>query len=335
MVSLWARRYRLHRWLAAGLAAAVAAGLLGLAGGLGGTALAPAGEPAARTEGAPPDPAVAEGRRAAPEPAHPNVFFNPVLFYSGLEAARRPTAVPGVSGAGLAVSGSVAGGLVPHHDLAGELLSGFFLRLEESPPDVIFLVGPNHDAAGAPVITGRRAWQTDFGRVEVDREAVDALVAAGLAAVDEDVLAREHAMGTLMPYIKFHAPEARVVPLILHRGLTLAELRRLASALAAQLGPGRILVASVDFSHYLARAEAEARDRETLATIRAGDLDRLLRMGPEHLDSPGSVAVLLMAMAATGVDGPVVLGHTNSGEILRDHLIETTSYFTFLFTNKE
>lgn len=310
------RRWRLAA-VAAVCAAALAAGVVGKGAA-----------PRAAVDATPPTGA----GRAATQRAHPNAFFNPTLFYQGLEAARRSA-----SGAGpvtASAAGRLAGGLVPHHDLAAELLSGFFLLLEEDPPEVIFLVGPNHEAAGPPVITGRRPWQTDFGLVEVDPGAVDALVGLGLAAVEEDVLAREHAMGTLMPYIKFHAPEARVVPLILHRGLSRADLERLAGALAAELGPGRILVASVDFSHYLTRPEAEAMDRETLATITAGDLDRLLQMGPEHLDSPGSVAVLLTAMAAAGADGPTVLGHTNSGAILRDDLIETTSYFTFVFTHR-
>jgi len=297
-----------RRWSAAVLVLVVAAGLFGLAGG-----------PAAS------EPPSAGAARAAPRPSQPNAFFNPKLFYDGLAAA---------TGAAEPAAGSLAGGLVPHHDLAAELLSGFFLQMEADPPEVIFLVGPNHDAAGAPVITGRRAWQTSFGQVEADLEAVDALVDAGLAAVDESVLEREHSMGTLMPYIKYHAPGARVVPLVLRRNLTLPELQRLADGLAVYLGPGRILVASVDFSHYLTRAEAEVRDEETLAAIMAGDLDRLLRMDNDHLDSPGAVAVLLMSMEAVGADGPTVLGHTNSGLILRDDLIETTSYFTFGFARR-
>ncbi|MBP2019229.1 AmmeMemoRadiSam system protein B [Symbiobacterium terraclitae] len=314
-----------RRQLAAALVLVIATGLLGLAGGPPGSARGPLGLAGAGDDGpSPVAPEPDERLPAAPEPAQPNVFFNPKLFYGGLEAAR---------GAAATVAGPLAGGLVPHHDLAAELLSGFFLQLEAEPPEVIFLVGPNHDAAGQPVITGRRSWQTDFGLVEADRAAVDALVAAGLAAVDEAVLAREHSMGTLMPYIKYHAPGARVVPLVLHRNLTLPELKRLADGLAEQLGPGRILVASVDFSHYLTRAEAEARDEETLAAVMAGDLDRLLGMGNDHLDSPGAVAVLLMAMEASGAEGPAVLGHTNSGRILRDDLVETTSYFTFVFVN--
>lgn len=322
-------RQAMRRWLAAAAAAAVVAWMLGLAEGApekaGGPAGA-AGEPV-KMAGEQPEPGPEAVRRLPrSEVAQPNVFFNPRLFYDGLAAAGR--SAPKVA------AGPLAGGLVPHHDLAAELLSGFFLMLEAEPPEVIFLVGPNHEAAGPRVITGRRPWQTDFGRVEADQEAVDALVTAGLATVEEEVLAREHAMGTLMPYIKYHAPEARVVPLVLHRGLSLPELERLAGALSAQLGPGRILVASVDFSHYLTRAEAEARDAQTLAAIRAGDLDRLLGMGPGHLDSPEAVSVLLMAMAASGAEGPTVLGHTNSGVILRDDLIETTSYFTFVFTRE-
>ena len=328
-----------RRWLAAAAAVVAVAWLLGLAWGPPGGAAqggvvsggeAPGG---AVSGGAVSGGAVSGGKapreaappRPRPRPAQPNAFFNARLFYGGLEAAGRSA---------LTAAPPLAGGLVPHHDLAAELLSGFFLVLEAQPPEVIFLVGPNHEAAGPPVVTGRRAWQTDFGQVEADLDAVDALLAAGIAEVEEEVLSGEHTMGTLMPYIKYHTPEARVVPLVLHRGLTLPELERLAGALAQLLGPGRILVASVDFSHYLTRAEAEARDAETLAAVMAGDLDRLLRMGPDHLDSPEAVSVLLMAMDAVGAEGPTVLGHTNSGEILRDDLIETTSYFTFAFTRR-
>lgn len=254
--------------------------------------------------------------------SQPNAFYDPNLFFPGLQAAEREKAES---------EGPLTGGLVPHHDLAAPLLSRFFLQLEPHPPTTVIVVGPNHENRGQPIITGRRGWQTDFGVVEADLTLVDSLAKAGLAVVDDTALSTEHSVGTLMPYLKYHAPEARVVPVILHRDVPMQDLRRLAGALAGYLTGDRLLIASVDFSHYLTRAEAEQKDVVTLQAIQSADLEALMRMGPDHLDSPGSLSVLLLAMQQAGARGPNLTGHTNSGVILRSDTVETTSYFTFTF----
>nr|PZN36723.1 MAG: AmmeMemoRadiSam system protein B [Bacillota bacterium] len=121
------------------------------------------------------------------------------------------------------------------------------------------------------------------------------------------------------------------MPIILHRGVTVAEARRLAGALATRIGPGAVLIGSVDFSHYLPRAEAAARDRETLAAIGCRDWDTLLAMGNDHLDSPATVAVVFMAMAAAGAGEPELVAHANSGDLVGSDGVETTSYLVFQF----
>lgn len=257
----------------------------------------------------------------------PNAFFDTEQFYGGLRAARANPA-PRASG------GPVIGGLVPHHILAGALLSELFLELEEQRPTTVTVVGPNHEHVGQRAVTGRRSWATDFGPVEADLALVHGLVAAGLAVVDEEALTAEHSVGALMPYVKHHLPGARVVPIILHRPVTVEEQRRLAEHLAPLLGRERVLVASVDFSHYLTRAEAEAKDVVTLQAIRDFDLPALMRMGPDHLDSPPSLGVLMLTMQQLGAAGPEVAGHTNSGILYGNDRIETTSYFTFKYRKK-
>lgn len=291
-----------------------------------------AGAPAA----APPAPAggaaaPAAGSAAAPAAdAQPNAFFAPEQFYKGLRQAQELPAVRRAGGEG-ARAGGLAGGLVPHHALAGVMFSAFFLELEERQPDTVFVVGPNHENKGARIITGRRAWATDFGQVEADGALVDSLVQSRLAVLDDDVLASEHAIGALMPYLKYHTPAARVVPVIVHKGVTLGEVRALADFLAPLLGPERLLVASVDFSHYLTRAEAEAKDEVTWQAIQDFDLPALLRMGPDHLDSPAALSLLMVAMQKLGAAGPEVVAHTNSGVLLGNDHIETTSYFTLKY----
>jgi MEMO1 family protein len=259
-----------------------------------------------------------------PSETQPNRFFEPASFDPGLRAV---TAV-GLPPVG---PGRLVGGVAPHHALAGSNLSRFFLRLEAEPPQTLIVVGPNHPERGQRVITGRRGWATDFGVVETEAPLVDALVKAGLATVDEETLAEEHSVGALMPYLKYHAPKTRVVPLILHKDITLAELQRLAEVLAPAVNENRILVASVDFSHYLTRREAQAKDEQTWAAIESADLQELLRMGPDHLDCPPALVLVMLTMERLGAEGPVVEAHTNSGILLASDTIETTSYFTLTY----
>jgi len=253
----------------------------------------------------------------------PNAFFDGAQFGLGLRAGRAHPAP--------ALTGTLVGGLVPHHILASTLLATFWQQLEAQPPHTVIVVGPNHPARGQRIITGRRGWATDFGVVEADNRLIDALVATGLVTVDDETLSEEHSEGAEMPYIKYHAPQATVVPLILHKDVKPEELARLIDVLAPHLGKDCILVASMDFSHYLTRVEAEAKDPESLAAIRSHDLATLWAMGPDHLDSPPSVGMLLLAMQRLGLEQPEILGHTNSGYILQNDATETTSYFVFRY----
>lgn len=271
--------------------------------------------------------------QAAPRPAppatarygvQPDRFYDATSFFNGLEVLRT-RGLPPVR------EGIVVGGLVPHHNLAGEMFSRFFVQLEARPPATVIVVGPNHDNRGQPVTTGRWGWSTAFGVVEADQALVTRLEEAGLATVDDPSLEPEHSIGALMPYVKYHAPGAKVVPIVLHRGVTTREMEALAGFLAPLLSADTVLVASVDFSHYLTRAQAEANDAVTLKAILDFDLTGLMGMGPDYVDSPPSLGVLMLAMRRLGAEGPIVEGNTNSGRLFGSDVAETTSYFTFSY----
>lgn len=312
--------------------------LLALLTVVGGLLLTPAGgTPPPPAPAQPPPPAQPLPPAQPPPPAHrehllappyPDSFFDPLAFHAGLRRALAERA----EAAG--EPEPLLGGVVPHHLLPGYLLSDFFLDLAAAPPRTVILVGPNHENRGARVATSRRGWATPFGTVAVDQEWIDWLAAEGLAVVDDAALLGEHSVGGLMPYLAFHLPGTRVVPIILHHGVSVAEARQLALALAPRLGPDVVLVASVDFSHYLTRAQAEARDQETLAVLGRRDWPVLFAMGNDHLDSPASVGLAFMALAAAGAGEPVLAAHTNSGALVGDDEVETTSYLVFKFNQK-
>ena len=92
-----------------------------------------------------------------------------------------------------------------------------------------------------------------------------------------------------------------------------------------------VLVAPVDFSHYLRNKEAQEKDNITLEVLKNYDYRQLFALNNNYIDSPPSIAVLLMVMQKLGTTQMDVLYHTNSGELQKDDYIETTSYFSITY----
>ncbi len=294
----------------------LAAAILALAGGAALiVALAVAGLGA---EGAKDDPPPVQ------RPTHPMLFFDRGTFYRAVQAA---DAAP-------AMEGPVLGGIIPHHWLPGHLITGFFRGLAAGDaPDTVIILGPNHTNTGsARVLTSDLAWETPFGLVRPNQPLIEALTERGLAKLEPRSLTTEHSVAGIMPAVKYYLPEARVVPLILSGDLRPAEARRLGEALAALWSDDLIIVAAVDFSHYLVRAEAEHHDAVTVGLLRAFDADTLFTLDNAYLDSPPSIAVLLFAMERLGAEHFVLVENTNSGALLGDELVPTTSYVVGYYT---
>lgn len=105
----------------------------------------------------------------------------------------------------------------------------------------------------------------------------------------------------------------------------------LGEKLASLMGENTIILASVDFSHYLKSDEAEKKDQETIYALKNWNLGRIFTMNDDYLDSPASIGVLFKAMEKQGMRDFTILNNTNAGVLLGNKNIETTSYITLLF----
>jgi AmmeMemoRadiSam system protein B len=255
----------------------------------------------------------------APKATHPNTFYDPRLFKTISPEDIKP------------FEGRVYGAVVPHHLLAHELIGEVFAKLAKRPPPLIILLGPNHYNLGNRILTCSLAWQTPFGRVEVDDDIVDELLKTKLVKQDDRPFTKEHSIGNLMPFIKYYLPDTKVVPIIFHHDVSKKEAEQIAQCLSNYVDKGAVVIASVDFSHYLSREKAEQKDQETIKAMKERDFDKLLSFGNDHLDSPASLVTLFFTMERQGITEFEILAHTNSGILLGNDLIETTSYITLVF----
>ncbi|NLV15690.1 MAG: AmmeMemoRadiSam system protein B [Syntrophomonadaceae bacterium] len=222
-------------------------------------------------------------------------------------------------------------GVVPHHLVAADLIADYFQLLSQQQPEVLIIVGPNHENQGAPIITGLYDWQTPQGSVRCEEKIVKALINSDLAVRNEEVLSREHSIGSLVPFVRHFLPETRIVPIIFKHGVSLQEVDSLIKGLRDLTDGEAVLLASVDFSHYLTRSEAEVRDKETLSYMENRDLATLFRLGNDHLDSPASLASAFHWAQAGGGGEFILIHNTNSGILMNSEIMETTSYFVLAF----
>lgn len=232
------------------------------------------------------------------------------------------------------VEGQIISGVLPHHLLAAPLITEFLSALATQKPKLIVLIGPNHDNEGGQVITGLNDWQTPEGRMVTEEKAVQALLESGLAVRDEKVLATEHSITALVPLINHYMPEARVVPIIVQPGITIKDVDAILLKLKPFLKHDAVILASVDFSHYLTRSQAQAKDRMTLGYMQKFDYITLFHLSSDYLDSPAALTGAFRWAEGQGVKQFQVLHNTNSGIIMGNDSIPTTSYFTLVFVKK-
>lgn len=273
---------------------------------------------------------------SAPEDSEGGVIPQPWLtcrYYVDRDFQRSLKAAVPVSHDG----GRLIGGIVTHHLLADTMISFFFTSISAVRPELVFIIGPNHKRVGNKKInTGHWDWQTPYGLLESDDAAVESLVKSCRAGEDFDLLEAEHSISSLVPYVKYYLPEAKIVPLLLHGNLGPEGSKDLAEKIRDAAGSRSwIVIGSIDFSHYLPPDTADKMDEITLEAIEAADLRAISRMDNDYLDSPPSLMTILEIMRNQGEYEMKVTEHSNSAKVTGMYSESTTSYFSILFYDKE
>lgn len=225
---------------------------------------------------------------------HTPAFFDPRTFALALTRSSVPPRI----------AAGIRAVIVPHHWLAADLIVEGLRAIDGEEVRRVILVGPNHTGAGgAPFTTSRWGWRVRGGTVRPDTEGLRGILAHPESISAPQVLQNEHSVAGLVPAVSHFAPRATIVPLVVRARTDTVMLRRMAQTLAGFLrDPHTVLVASVDFSHYLSASEAVLRNRESIEAIRAFDVGRIIGYGNEHMDSPPTIALLLETLRIAGAD---------------------------------
>ena len=166
---------------------------------------------------------------------------------------------------------NVSAGVVPHHLLARNLIDDFFNYIStREKPETIVLLSPDHFNAehiiGGRFITIQPETQEFYG-MKIDDPLISNLASNNNIAFNNSSINLDHGITNLMPFIKKYFPEAKIIPFIISSNSTLKETGQFSDSLNSLTPLKTIVIASVDFSHYLSSSAAKFHDIKSIRTL--------------------------------------------------------------------
>ncbi len=230
---------------------------------------------------------------------------------------------------------SIRGIIVNHHLLASKLMAETFCFVASKKKMTVIVLSPNHFMIGRGLsTTGINSFYTPYGILETDKELIQKMSEDNMVTIDDDPFKLEHGVYNLTPFIKRTLPNARIVPIIIKDNITQKEKEILISYLS-DLSEKYLIVASLDFSHYLINEEADKKDAQTLEIINNLEFEKVqtlnINNNPDNVDSKPVLEIILALMAKQKASF-TLLGHSSSAKIFNNpNTAENTSYINGYF----
>jgi len=233
---------------------------------------------------------------------------------------------------------TIVAGIVPHAGwtFSGALAAMVFAAVKKRHEnvDTFVLLGAAHSYFGRiPAVFDSGRWLTPLGEVSIDEELAAAIVHSESAAADPDAHESEHSIEVQVPFIQRLFPEASIVPIVVppnRRAVSLGET--VGRIIVGAAGRKIVCIGSTDLTHYGPRygftpmgtgSEAchwasQVNDRQFIELALKMDAGAMLANAAEHHNAcgPGAAAAAVAAARELGRKKGVLLGQTNSNEVM-------------------
>jgi len=219
------------------------------------------------------------------------------------------------------------GGIVlPHHMIVANEISKTYQKLAEvSHPSLIVIISPNHYEDGQSLIQTCSSceYQTTEGNTIIDTSLAKKLTQNNIATDEPKTFIKEHGVFNHAPFIKHFFPEAKMLPILIKWEAPSEKTVELSNWLDANIPKDALVIASVDFSHYVPVEHANFHDISSYATIKNFDYQNMYDL---EIDSPPSISTITHLMEKRGYMSAERFTHTNNQQFQPEPIPETTSH---------
>jgi len=237
---------------------------------------------------------------------------------------------------------NVTGITVPHHLLVKNLTAEIFDAVSGNDYKTIIIISPDHFNGGKTKFsTTPKDFKTVFGSLETDKKTVQTILSEPLIS-NSTLFSREHGIHSVTPFIKYHFPDAKIVPITIRINSNKEELDTLAKTLTEVINSdasidknSTLILQSTDFSHYLTEEEANKKDQQTTAVLLANIPDQILTLNqPDNIDSTGSQYIQSKLQKELFESTLQIIHTENSNQYTEEKVAETTSYITQIYSKR-
>lgn len=231
---------------------------------------------------------------------------------------------------------TIVGIISPHagYQYSGSVAAnGYFELSKEKKPDLIVIIGPNHEGIGSEVSCFPNGyWKTPLGNVKVDSSLIKDLN-DDMLSFDEISHSYEHSIEVQLPFLQFiFDNDFEIAPIsLMNQNIEVAQ--RLASDLFKLSAKRDILVvASTDFTHYEPSSEVNRRDKMAIDSILKLNVESFydtISRNNITMCGYGAVATLMFLSDMMHAEGKL-LKHATSGEVIGDNSL-SVGYSSIVF----
>jgi poly-gamma-glutamate synthesis protein (capsule biosynthesis protein) len=186
----------------------------------------------------------------------------------------------------------VSGVIVPYTPLASDLIARAFAYAKGGAYKRIIILSLDRiSISETPAAVPEKSFATCLGPVPLDEEAAKALTGNPLFSASS-LFSSEHSVQGFLPLVAAYFPGAKVLPVALIPDSKPDSWQEIKKALWPFIDEGTLVVQSTEFSHHLTIEEAEERDQESLAVLRAMDPEGVLTLNQsQNVDSKAALHI--------------------------------------------
>lgn len=219
----------------------------------------------------------------------------------------------------------IHGLIVPHagYEYSGAIAGEAYKKILGKHYKRVILLCPNHTMFLNKIAYDTNShWQTPFGNIEVDKEAISGLN-KDLFIQGASTHLKEHAIEVQLPFLQKTLSNFRIIPLVVGV-LNKNEISKAAEEIQKIMNHETLLIISTDLSHFLPNRNAESVDAHTINAILSNDEN-------SSLDACGSYALkILQKICAHKKIRPKLIEYSHSGKITGQNS-KVVGYASFWF----
>ena len=233
---------------------------------------------------------------------------------------------------------TIVAGIVPHAGwtFSGSLAALVFSAVKQQHDKVhcFVIFGATHGYFGSlPAVYESGSWVTPLGEVPIDEELADAVLRTGTAVSDPGAHRPEHSIEVQVPFIQYLFAGAKILPILVPPREQAVALGTRVGEIIKREGQKKIVcIGSTDLTHYGPRYgftpmgtglegmrwADTVNDQRFIDLALKLDAEQILTGAAENCNAcgPGAAAAAVAAAKILGKTEGLLLGHTNSNEIM-------------------